>query len=70
VYWKGEVPDALYEEIKRQRSAGVRIRLDRADYSGSELTAAMNQVVEQPGQLPGLVPAGSRRSRAAAAWRT
>jgi hypothetical protein len=47
VYWKGEVTDALYEEIKRQEDAGVHIRLDRAEYSGSELTAAMNQIADQ-----------------------
>jgi len=33
----------------------VRIRLDRAEYSGSELTAAMNQITERLDSYPGLV---------------
>jgi hypothetical protein len=47
VYWKGEVPDPVAEEIKRQQEAGITIALGRADYSGSELTAAMNQLADQ-----------------------
>jgi hypothetical protein len=55
VYWKGEVPDSVREEIAAQEEAGVRLTVAPADYSGGELDAALKQIADGRDRYPGLV---------------
>ena len=54
VYWKGDLPEAVKAEIERQEQAGVRIALGSAAYSGAELAAAQQWIVETPERYKGL----------------
>ena len=54
VYWKGEVPEEVHKEIANQEANGVRVELRPADYSGYQLTGALNEIVEQRDRYPGL----------------
>ncbi len=54
VWWKGTVPDAVLDEISAQEKAGVHIILGEARYSGAELAAAQDQIVQNPDRYGGL----------------
>jgi hypothetical protein len=54
VWWKGDVPDAVLTEIDAQEQAGVHIVLGQARYSGAELAAAQDQIVDNRDKYPGL----------------
>ena len=55
VHWKGDVPEAVHKEIAVQEANGVRIVLRPADYSGSQLDAALHRIVDEIERYPGLV---------------
>ncbi|HEX6685052.1 MAG TPA: hypothetical protein VF062_19840 [Candidatus Limnocylindrales bacterium] len=54
LYWKGEVPGPVREEIAVQEANGVRVVVQPADYSGSELSTAINKIMEERERYPGL----------------
>ena len=54
VYWKGELPDSVRKEITVQEANGVKFSVRRANYSGAELTEALDRIVEERDRYPGL----------------
>ncbi|MEV4416982.1 hypothetical protein [Catellatospora sp. NPDC049609] len=59
VWWKGEVPAEIREEIARQESElGIRVALGESAYTQRELVEAAAVVPERPEAYPGLVRVG------------
>jgi len=54
VWWKGEVPGAVREEIAAQEKAGVRVLLMEAKFSGAQLATAQNEIATNPDRYAGL----------------
>lgn len=59
VWWKGDPPSAVREEIARQeREHGIKTVLGSAQYSQRELIALARGIVSKAADYPGLVSAG------------
>jgi hypothetical protein len=59
VWWKGDVPASVREEIARQeRAGGIRVQLRPARYTQRELVELTRNMMQRAGEYPGLVSAG------------
>jgi hypothetical protein len=59
VWWKGDPPASVRDEIARQkRDGGIRVQLQPARYTQRELVEAARNIMKRAGEYPDLVSAG------------
>ena len=59
VWWKGDPPQSVREEIALQeRNAGIRVPLRSSPHAQRELVELTRSIVQRAGEYPGLVSAG------------
>jgi hypothetical protein len=58
IYWKGERPEALYEQVAKLEEQGYRAEVYESLYSGLELAKAQEEIVTARDAYPGLMTIG------------